>query len=802
MTDSTAPSPVGARSGWASNSAFYGLAVGLPVAALVFELLTHGCFEVLFDPIPTPWHVLLVAFVPMANVYARRVLATGRREHFAPALWLSTVAIGIAGFYTLLFLTLMPFSLLGILYMGFGLLPFAPFCALMGAIGCTRRLRRETGPARTWPGVALGLAVLLLLELPGAIALVGFEGERIDGLRRFGSRNAMLRATHFGRADVNLTAHWFYGEGWLRTRRTRGAELDALRATFYRVTGERALDQAPPRLMGRAEPNLFGTRRGRWDPDLGGERVGAPVEGLRLEVSRQDGRVDADAAFAYLEWTLVFRNDSHRQREARALLALPPGGVVTRSTLEVEGEEREAAVGSRRKVRQAYERVVRRRRDPLLVTATGRDRVLVQCFPVPPKGGEMRIRLGITLPLLLESAERGIVQLPRIEERNFAWAESLEHAVWIDSKTALERGKSGLAFEHDDGGVHTARGALPESEVSHWLVAARSGGARELWVADAVSPNGKWIHQRIEPVRAAPLDRVAVVVDGSRGMAPHAAAIADTLAAIPSDRAIDLIVASDEVVVLHEGDQPGGRSAALDALRSFRFEGGQDNVPALVAAWERASRSRSSAILWIHDPQPVLFEPVEGLLQRYERRRGGPSLVSVATSPGPDRVLEALPAWVPVEVAPRLGAADDDLRREVAAWTDGAPRWTAVRERTHPTTPQVATSPPSTASVHLSRLWANDEVRRILRAHRRGAEGEAAAVAAQYRLVTAVSGAVVLETDAQYAASDLATPPAHGAVDPGLLPVPEPSTGGLMAFGLLILAGVRARHRAAASTLR
>ena len=210
---------------------------------------------------------------------------------------------------------------------------------------------------------------------------------------------------------------------------------------------------------------------------------------------------------------------------------------------------------------------------------------------------------------------------------------------------------------------------------------SRSGGARELWVADAVSPNGKWIHQRIELARAAPVGRVAIVVDGSRGMADHAAAIADALAAIPSDRAVDLIVASDEVVVLHEGDQPGGRSAALDALRSFRFEGGQDNVPALVAAWERASRARASAILWIHDPQPILFEPVEGLLQRYERRRGAPPLVSLATSPGPDRVLEALPAWVPVEVAPRLGAAGDDLRREVAAWTDGAPRWTAVRER-------------------------------------------------------------------------------------------------------------------------
>ena len=83
--------------------------------------------------------------------------------------------------------------------------------------------------------------------------------------------------------------------------------------------------------------------------------------------------------------------------EARLQLALPPGGVVSRATLWVNGEEREAAYGGRGEVRAAYQRVaVQQRRDPLLVTTKGADRVLAQAFPVPRNGGTIKFKIGIT----------------------------------------------------------------------------------------------------------------------------------------------------------------------------------------------------------------------------------------------------------------------------------------------------------------------------------------------------------------------------------------------------------------------
>ena len=82
-------------------------------------------------------------------------------------------------------------------------------------------------------------------------------------------------------------------------------------------------------------------------------------------------------------------------------------------------------------------------------------------------------------------------------------------------------------------------------------------------------------------------------------------------------------------------------------------------------------------------------------------------------------------------------------------------------------------------SDHLARLWANDEVGRILAPRDESLTAEARSLAIQYQLVTPVTGAVVLETAEQYRASGLQP------VNAGTVPtIPEP---GMVA--LLIVAG-------------
>src|SRR5262249_24584723 len=127
---------------------------------------------------------------------------------------------------------------------------------------------------------------------------------------------------------------------------------------FYRVTGQpydsaRVSDFDALAFVGH-RPEL----------DETGELTGSRQPDRSFASSRIAGSFDPDDASGYLEWTMVFRNTASFQQEARAQLTLPPGGVVSRLTLWVNGEEREAAFAERGKVQAAYDAVVNTRRDP------------------------------------------------------------------------------------------------------------------------------------------------------------------------------------------------------------------------------------------------------------------------------------------------------------------------------------------------------------------------------------------------------------------------------------------------------
>src|SRR5262249_8616545 len=184
-----------------------------------------------------------------------------------------------------------------------------------------------------------------------------------------------------------------FGDTVLEPRQRRFTTPPAeAREIYYRVHGV-PFNSRPAPFKGK-EVRLADFQ---FDNDHGGTQVGGRLKGLHLVSSRIDGSISADDATAYLEWIVEFRNSEPLDREVRVQLALPPGGVVSRATLWVNGEEREAAYGGRGEVRQAYQRVaVQQRRDPLLVTTKGADRVLAQAFPVRGNGGRVKVKVGTT----------------------------------------------------------------------------------------------------------------------------------------------------------------------------------------------------------------------------------------------------------------------------------------------------------------------------------------------------------------------------------------------------------------------
>jgi hypothetical protein len=650
-----------------------------------------------------------------------------------------------------------------------------------------------------------GLGVLLLLgtEVPGVLTHVGMEmaaaqspevrARGLAWLRAVSSRDQMLRLCYGRNHGINLT----------------GVVLNAVapvgpgeaRMIFFRVTGT-PYNAFPAPPQGAARRFAFGDD---FDGDRGGAVVARRVEGLSLASSQIDGVVDAGGAAAYLEWTLLFRNTSRVQQEARAQVALPPGAAVSRLTLWVNGEPREAAFAGSGQVRQAYDSVVHQRRDPVLVTAAGHDRVLVQCFPVPPDGGEMKVRLGITAPLALPDLERAVLRLPGFPERNFEVPAGTRHDVWLESRRPLAATLHGLQAEPPGAGRHVLRGPAADEELADPAAVVRVENARPAARCRAADPRSTdhLIVQEVREAEAAPEKCLVVVLDGAAGMADHLDAITTALATVPAGLDLRLLAASDWVLDLSEVK---GASDLGRRLRQVCGAGGYDNVPALVQAWDLASDAGGGAVVWVHTAQPVVLEPLEPLQQRLRRRPDAVRFHDVPVGAGPNRILEQLGDAPAVQTLTRSGELGQDLRRLFAALAGQARTIQVTRQRVPAGGGADGQTPE--ASAHVARLWAFGEVLHLLEEGGPAGRTEAARLAADYQLVTPVTGAVVLETQQQYDRAGLKP------VDPGTVPAdldpagpkrfgsaPEPAMWMLLAVAAAVL-GVelyrrRVRWRAA-----
>ncbi|HEY8995026.1 MAG TPA: VIT domain-containing protein [Lacunisphaera sp.] len=775
------PRPVLGRVGQLLCGIFGGL---LPLITLGVEFFTHMCAE-FFDPIPTPVHGAAIALVGVANLCALRILllrpVTGK--NLTRMAQLNALAMGIGFFYSLWFAWLTPFAAIAVIFFGIGFLPLSPLLSLAIAWFLRGRLRRQAEGAgltlpRVWPAFFAAFGLLVAMEIPGfvqawAVQAVdrGGSEEQARGLwvlRRALSEEQLLRGCYYRTDEERDTVHsWFFGRVTLENRQR----------IYYRVTG-RQFNHRPPPERGWSFPGRGAARDTEewvWDSGQGGDGVGQRLKALTLTQSRLDGTVDGDAALGYLEWTMVFRNDHEfQQREARAVVQLPAGAVVSRLTLWIDGEEREAAFGGRSQVRQAYQAVVNRRRDPVLVTAKGPDRVLVQCFPVEPKGKEMKIRLGITTPLILDGLDSARFTLPRVVEQNFSAAAGLSHTVWIESSQALTSELTDYRHEISRGARHALRGELSPAQFgsfSSGIAVHRNPSVTNSWTRNPLDDRSI-VTQKItrQPAPAGPL---FIVLDGSNDLGPVAPVLADALDRLPENFPVRLGIAGDRVQICPASDP---RAVAL-WLRDGEFAGGQDASAALQAALDGLG-TQGGTVLWIHGAQPVSWLDTGVLEQNLARRAGRVRLFSLSAITGPNLLLEKLGESPDLVVAPRLGYFKEDLTRTLDRLQNGS--FVAQRQ-----VQPVGEQAEAEASSHLARLWAAGEVARML-AGGQGNREAAVALAVKMQLVTALSGAVVLETKQQYDAAGLQ------AVDPKTVPHTVPD--GSSTLLLLLVAGLALLH--------
>ena len=502
----------------------------LPLNSLVMEFTTHACSSDLFDPIPTWWHVLLVLLMPSAiwaPWMARRHPGTawepaGAFLHGA-GLFVSILyvaAMGSMNIYGLMFLPFTPMFAFGafrnpqeLLIIPLVLAALGPLAALVSwimTLVSTLRLPENKMGIKPWLcGLVFGLLAIfasewrmlsLQADLQAAIQAVkrqdGDAALALPKLRTPWRQEFLLRLCYTGGGlkQVGPLEHVFAygfrpfrGPAW---GRTESFDRETLRSLYFRVTGSPFSDVPPPR---GASQMRSGTRMVEddsmntfaWDEDRGGAQVGARIRGLSMQSSRMDWHVDADSALAHGEWTLEFHNQHPNAQEARCQMLLPPGACVSRLTLWINGAPHEAAFGARSQVTQAYRQtVVVDRRDPVLVNMVGPDRVLTQCFPVPPNGS-MKIRLGITAPL--DAQAPAALFMPLIVERNFSIPAAAKHAVWVQSPQVLVVPADWQKAAASQKGQWTWQAEVPQIELASLHFGVKQPSLPKVWTTDKLA---------------------------------------------------------------------------------------------------------------------------------------------------------------------------------------------------------------------------------------------------------------------------------------------------------------------------
>jgi hypothetical protein len=750
--------------------------VVFPLGILIFEMISSFCGGVFFDPVPTWWHAGMIAMVPGVNSWLLRGgNGGGDRAKGAAAGFVLVTAC----FYGLLFLPLIHLSVIALIFVGMGMLSLTPIFAAWATWRIGRAASLDSADSgyfkKGWRSGALA-ALLALAVLEGSALWTRAnltdslaDDERsttaISRLRAWHSERVLLKACYEGNRGTAMATDisgWIM-VGWRIPAMMSGGngmatfDSEKARDVFFRVTGKPFNSLKPPgssrgaALRGRADP----MEEMEFDNHVGGDDVAVRLKSLDLAESRFDGHVDGVSRIAYGEWTMVFKNSSARQQEARCQVRLPRDGRVSRLTLWVNGEPREAAFSTVSKVKAAYKAVaVVQRRDPVLVNVVGPDTVMVQCFPVPAHG-EMKIRFGVTAPL-----DGGRWEMPRIVERNFGTASTLEHAVWLQGDRGFSLTGTGKTLAaHRDGEGHSLPATLDGSTVMDSGIALvadhPSVEPAVVWCEDRFAkPEERFLIREPITVTRPGSNKFVVVIDGSSSLAASknwlTQAIGDA-----ADGELLLVLADDRA-----------RRVTLSELKSYRFTGGRDNEPGLREGI-RLAKETGAPVVWIHGPQAVGLSQCEAINQLLERGAVKPVVYDVEAVTGPNRLAEAIYRSGCLRRGPALLKPRENLARFLKdlRMERREPSWNWKRSA-------------SSDGLAGEKVW--DQ---LARSWASGAVGDPAVVmadsaraelAARYQMVTPFSGAVVLETQQQY--DDHGLTPADGDATPHIPSVPEPSS--------------------------
>jgi hypothetical protein len=469
--------------------------------------------------------------------------------------------------------------------------------------------------------------------------------------------------------------------------------------------------------------------------------VGSSVKGLNLLRSQIAGYVNSETLTSTINWTFVFKNSTFQEQEARAEIAVPPGAVVSDLTLWKDGSQRPAMIGPTDRAQREQDRLNKYtwvdigQVDPALLTDLGRGRALLKVSPIPAQG-EMRVQVTFTERLKPMELTQASLMLPRFVDTNFALTGDYNLRLHSAEALSLPADIKSLHKQAAADGGSLLIGTLNEKDLNGGnlnILVKRQPTMGPFYVADTKSSYRGFIKETIKQVGTSAPEHLVVVVDNSQSMKSHVQELVDALSKMPSNIKTSILLPTDgqqmEAVDLEEG---------IALIKKAKFDGGKDNLQAVIKAAETAGETKHGAVLWVHGPQPS-FNQEMYIMAPYIQR---PNFYELALD---DRWTDTneffknhreIGPFVPVA---RAGRAMDDLHSFLAKWKPGGTEFVVQLDRTRdqPNCKEVI----GVAADELVRLSSRDECYELLR-HDRLAE--AADLATSTRIVTPVTGAAVL----------------------------------------------------------
>ena len=232
--------------------------VFLPIVALAVEASFRVFGDAFFDPVPSLYHGLLIAMVPLANAVLALSLVLERPLLARCFPWFQAAAMGVSLLYAIMFLPITPFAPFAIIWFGIGFLPLAPLLSLIAAMLGRKAFRRMHGAPLPflWRGMLLTLVLFIGADAPAILTRVGLhmataeaQQTRVAGvrwLRVLGNEGVMLRYCH-GRSGM---IGGFFGS-LLELHSPIGPEQ--ARKVFYQVTGTTFNSHPAPKMRARSD---------------------------------------------------------------------------------------------------------------------------------------------------------------------------------------------------------------------------------------------------------------------------------------------------------------------------------------------------------------------------------------------------------------------------------------------------------------------------------------------------------------------------------------------------------------------